>query len=85
MGKNFYFTDNELTIIIEYIENSVEALSKGSDSHQKVEKDMENGLGSALRKLYKGKNGEFVYAQYKTKRTKQAIIIALKNSYLYIY
>lgn len=30
----------------------------------------ENGLGSALRKLYKGKNGEFVYAQYKTKRTK---------------
>ena len=55
MGKNFYFTDNELTIIIEYIENSVEALSKGSDSHQKVEKDMENGLGSALRKLYKDK------------------------------
>lgn len=32
-----------------------------------------------------GKNGEFVYAQYKTKRTKQDIIIALKNSYLYIY
>lgn len=70
MGKNFYFTDNELTMIIEYIENSVEALSEGSDSHQKVEKDMENGLGSALRKLYKDKNSEFVYAQYKTKRTK---------------
>ena len=44
----------------------------------------ENGLGSALRKLYKGKNGEFVYAQYKTKRTKQDIIIALKKQ-LFIY
>lgn len=29
-------------------------------------------------------NGEFVYAQYKTKRTKQDIIIALKKQ-LFIY
>ena len=29
---------------------------------------MENGLGSALRKLYKGCNGEVKYAKYKTKR-----------------
>lgn len=35
---------------------------------RKTDKDMKNGLGSALRKLYKGCNGEARYAKYNTKR-----------------
>ena len=29
-----------------------------------------DGLGSAIRKLYKGRRGEKIYAKYKTKRGK---------------
>ncbi len=36
--------------------------------YEEVDEDMENGLGSALRKLYKGCNGENKYEKYKTKR-----------------
>jgi len=32
---------------------------------------MDNGLGSAMRKLYKGRNGEKNYSKYKTKRTRR--------------
>ena len=39
-----------------------------SDTAEQVDEDMENGLGSALRKLYKGCIGESKYAKYKTKR-----------------
>lgn len=41
---------------------------EASETYEQVDKDMENGLGSALRKLYKGCNGEVKYAKYKTKR-----------------
>lgn len=40
-------------------------------THEQTDEDMENGLGSAIRKLYKGRNGERIYAKYKTKRGKR--------------
>lgn len=68
MGRSIYFTDQELKMIRCYIQEAVSILGESEDNSQIVDDDMENGLGSALRKLYKGRNGEKVYAKYKTQR-----------------
>ena len=68
MGRSIYFTDRELQMIIKYTSQATEILSEATETAASVDEDMENGLGSALRKLYKGRNGEAIYAKYKTKR-----------------
>lgn len=68
MGRSIYFTDKELEMIMNYINQAIEILGEGIETVASVDEDMENGLGSALRKLYKGRNGETIYAKYKTKR-----------------
>lgn len=70
MGRSIYFTDLEIEKLIDYVSESVELLGEAEDTREKTAEDMENGLGSALRKLYKGKRGERIYAEYKTKRGK---------------
>lgn len=71
MGRNIYFTNQELLQILTYIEEAVDILGEAEDTWEQTEKDMKNGLGSALRKLYKGRNGEKNYTEYKTKRVKR--------------
>lgn len=68
MGRSIYFTDRELKQIRSYVDEAVGILGEASETCEQVDKDMENGLGSALRKLYQGCNGESIYAEYKTKR-----------------
>ena len=68
MGRSIYFTDLEIEKLIDYVSNSVELLAEGT--REQTAEDMENGLGSAMRKLYKGRRGEKIYAKYKTKRGK---------------
>lgn len=68
MGRNIYFTDRELSMVRDYVFEATNILGNASDTAEQVDKDMENGLGSALRKLYKGCIGESKYAKYKTKR-----------------
>ena len=68
MGRSIYFTDQELKMVRKYIVESVSILGESEDCNQFVNEDMENGLGSALRKLNKGLDGEKVYAKYKTQR-----------------
>lgn len=68
MGRSIYFTDRELQQIRNYVFEAVEILGEASETYKQVDEDMENGLGSALRKLYKGCNGESKYKKYKTKR-----------------
>lgn len=68
MGRNIYFTDRELSMVRDYVFEAIDILGNASDTAEQVDEDMENGLGSALRKLYKGCIGESKYAKYKTKR-----------------
>ncbi len=68
MGRSIYFTDKELQMVIDYTNQAIEILGEGTETASQVDEDMENGLGSALRKLYRGRNGEVMYAKYKTKR-----------------
>lgn len=68
MGRNIYFTDRELSMVRDYVFEATDILGNASATAEQVDEDMENGLGSALRKLYKGCIGESKYAKYKTKR-----------------
>ena len=68
MGRNIYFTDRELSMVRDYVFEATDILGNASDTAEQVDEDMENGLGSALRKLYKGCIVESKYAKYKTKR-----------------
>lgn len=68
MGRNIYFTDRELSMVRDYVFEATDILGNASDTAEQVDEDMENGLGSALRKLYKGCIGESKYAKYKTKQ-----------------
>ena len=71
MGRSIYFTNQEIRKLIDYVSNSVEVLIEAEDTAEQTEEDMKNGLGSALRKLYKGRNDEKIYAEYKTKRERR--------------
>ena len=68
MGRSIYFTDRELSMVRDYVFEATDILGNASDTAEQVDEDMENGLGSALRKLYKGCIGESKYAKYKAKR-----------------
>ena len=68
MGRSIYFTDRELSMVRGYVFEATDILGNASDTAEQVDEDMENGLGSALRKLYKVCIGESKYAKYKTKR-----------------
>lgn len=52
MGRNIYFTDRELSMARDYVFEATDILGNASDTAEQVDEDMENGLGSALRKLY---------------------------------
>lgn len=68
MGRSIYFTDQEINQVLTYLDEAIDILSEGEDTGKQIDKDIENGLGSALRKLYKGRNGEKFYEKYRTKR-----------------
>lgn len=66
MGRNIYLTDRE----IEALRNAVGGyINKIEDAGtegflQFLNKELERGLGSALKKLYKGTNGEATWKDY---------------------
>ena len=62
MGRSIYFTDLEIEKLIDYVSDSVELLGEAEGTWEQTAEDMENGLGSAIRKLYKGRRGEKIYA-----------------------
>lgn len=68
MGRSIYFTDKELKQIKNYALEAIEILGEASGTWEQTEKDLDDGLGSAMRKLYKGYNGEARFYKYKTVR-----------------
>ena len=66
-GRNVYLTEKEIKALIDASTEWCEIMSSGDkESGDCVEERLNNGLGSALRKLYKGRNGEKAYKDYKT-------------------
>lgn len=59
-------TDVEIQRVLDACGQYVELMENGEDTYEYTIYEMETGLGSALRKLCKGRNGQRVYAKYKT-------------------
>ena len=65
-GRNIYLTEKEQLALIDSASEWCEMMSNGDkESCECAEERLNNGLGSALRKLYKGRNGERIYKDYK--------------------
>lgn len=66
---NVYLTDKEVLALIDSATEWCSMMGDGDeDSCKQVEERMDNGLGSALYKLYKGRNGQRIYKEYVRKR-----------------
>ena len=50
-GTEYLFTDLEIEKLIDYVSNSVELLGEAESTWEQTAEDMENGLGSAIRKI----------------------------------
>jgi len=61
-----YLTDIEIQRVLNACNGYIEIMSEGEDTHDYTMYEIETGLGSALRKISKGRNGQRVYAEYKT-------------------
>lgn len=59
-------TDREIELVLSACGQYIELMEEGEDTHDYTVYEIETGLGSALRKLSKGRNGQRVYAKYKT-------------------
>ncbi len=59
-------TDREIELVLSACGQYIELMEDGEDTHDYTVYEIETGLGSALRKLSKGRNGQRVYAKYKT-------------------
>lgn len=69
LSIQIYLTDKEISALIDASSEWCEIIGSGNeDSCKCVDERLENGLGSALYKLYKGKNGQRLYAEYAKKR-----------------
>ena len=65
-GRNIYLTEKEQKALIDAASEWCQIMCDGDEeSCNSVEERLNNGLGSALRKLYKGRNGERIYKDYK--------------------
>ena len=59
-------TDREIELVTSACLQYMELMGQGEDTHDYTIYEIETGLGSALRKISKGRYGEQVYSKYKT-------------------
>ncbi|MBQ8166886.1 MAG: hypothetical protein IJZ96_07605 [Lachnospiraceae bacterium] len=64
MGKTIYLTDKEIKAVRDCCGEWCEIMSTGVETFKTVEQTLNDGLGSALYKLYKGLNGARLYENY---------------------
>lgn len=59
-------TDIEAERVLDACLGYMEIMGAGEDTHDYTLYEIETGLGSALRKICKRRNGQYLYARYKT-------------------
>ncbi len=65
-----YLTDKELLALIHSAEEWCSMMSDGDEeSCNEAQERLDTGLGSALYKLYRGRNGQKVYKEYARNRS----------------
>ena len=66
MGRSIYLTEKEILALIDTSGEWIQMMMSGDIStQQEVDNRLNEGLGRALKKLYKGHNGERIYKDYK--------------------
>lgn len=63
-GRSIYLTVDELLALTETCTEWVSIMSEGEDTAPLVDERLDEGLGSALKKLYKGREGQKAYLDY---------------------
>ena len=64
-----YLTDKELLALVHSAEEWCSIMRDGDEeSCNATQEKLDNGLGSALYKLYKGRNGQRAYKEYAKKK-----------------
>ena len=59
-------TDIEIQRVLDACIGYMEIMGQGEDTHEYTLYEIQTGLGSALRKIGKGRNCQSVYSKYKT-------------------
>lgn len=59
-------TDREIEMVLSACLQYIEIMGEGENTHDYTNYELETGLGSAIRKISKGRYGQRVYAKYKT-------------------
>lgn len=67
-GISIYLTEQEQDMLIEYATQAISILGEAEGTWEQTEDDLKNGLGSAMYKIYKGRNGQRNYKQYKRRK-----------------
>lgn len=71
MGRTIYFTEKELHALRDTSSEWLDMMGDGDEESIKcVEDRLDEGLGSALFKLFKGLNGERIYREYAKNKNK---------------
>lgn len=67
MGKQIYFSNKEIQALRDAASEWCSIMGEGEETFECVGEALENGLGSALYKLYKGCVGARAYEEYANK------------------
>ena len=59
-------TDIEISRVVNACLSYIELMNQGEDTHEYTIYEIETGLGSALRKINKGKNDQIIFSKYDT-------------------
>lgn len=65
MGRSIYLTEKEIFALIDTSGEWIQMMMSGDIStQQEADNRLNEGLGRALKKLYRGRNGERIYKDY---------------------
>lgn len=65
MGRSIYFSEKEILALIDTSGEWIQMMMDGDvPTQQEVDNRLNNGLGRALKKLYKGSDMERIYKDY---------------------
>lgn len=65
MGRSIYLSEKEILALIDTSTEWVDMMMNGNiPAMQEADNRLNDGLGRALKKLYKGRNGEKAYKDY---------------------
>ena len=68
MGKQIYLTEKEIDAVLATCTEWSDIMSQGEETNHLVEERLQEGLGSAIRKVGDGRIIAGIYGSYKTVR-----------------